>query len=158
MATEEQKKARELRLFNDMLIGFCKGLYELFEDSALVVVETVGTNVLKEMEGELGLEIQGEASQDILTEIGRLLEDEYGLCQNTRLVIEGDEIAIHVEGCHLWKLTTGLREAGVPPYTCVPMMMAMAALRKRLGRKAKFVAIKQDDDKRLCDIDFRLLG
>jgi len=158
MATEEQKKARQLRLFNDVIFGFAKGLYDLFEDSALAAVDTLGEDILEEMEHELGLEIHGEDPQDILTEIGRLLVDEYGLCKSARLVIEGGEIDAYVEGCLLWKATKDLREAGIPPYTCVPMMMAMAALRKRLGQKAKFVAIKQDDDKRLCDIDFHLLS
>jgi hypothetical protein len=37
------------------------------------------------------------------------------------------------------------------------MMMASAALHKRLGVKAKFVSVEQDSDKRLCDIDFHLM-
>ncbi len=32
MATEEQKKGRQTRLFNDIIAGFAKGLYELFDD------------------------------------------------------------------------------------------------------------------------------
>jgi hypothetical protein len=157
MATMEQKKLRQLKLFNDLIFGFAKGLYDLFGDSALATVDTIGEDILEEMEHELGLEIHGETPQDILTEIERLLVDEYGLCKNARLVIEGDEIDMYVEGCLLWKATTDLAEAGVPPYTCVPMMMASAALHKRLGKKAKFVSLDQDKDNRVCDIDFHMM-
>jgi hypothetical protein len=157
MATMEQKKLRQLRVFNDLIFGFAKGLYDLFGDSALATVDTIGEDILEEMEHELGLEIHGENPQDILTEIERLLVDEYGFCKNARLVIEGDEIDMFMEGCLLWKATSDLKEAGVPPYTCVPMMMASAALHKRLGKKAKFVSIEQDIDKRICDIDFHMM-
>ncbi|MGC9400484.1 MAG: hypothetical protein ACP5HM_15295 [Anaerolineae bacterium] len=159
MATMEEKKLRELRLFNNLISGFAKGLYELFSDSALATIDTIGENVLQEMEDELGLEIQGEKPQDILTEIGRLLEDEYGLVKSARLEIdpEARKIDIRCESCRLWKMSWDLQEEGIPPYTCVPMMMASSALRKRLGRRAKFIAIEQDSDKHICDIHFRLL-
>ena len=159
MATMEEKKLRQLRLFNDLIFGFAKGLYDLFGDSALATVDTIGEDVLEEMEHELGLEIQGENPHDLLMEIERLLEDEYGLVKSAKLEMhpETDEIDMVCEGCLLWKATSDLQEEGIPPYTCVPMMMASAALHKRLGKKAKFVGIKQDDDKRICDIDFHLV-
>ncbi len=157
MATEEQKKVRQVRVFNDIIFGFAKGLYDLFGDSALATVDAIGEDILQDMEHELGLEIQGENPQDLLTEIERLLVDEYGFCKGARLVIEGDEIDMFIEGCMLWKATTQLAEAGVPPYTCVPMMMASAALHKRLGQKAKFVSIEQDTAKFVCDIDFHVM-
>ena len=157
MATMEEKKLRQLRLFNDLVFGFAKGLYDLFGDSALATVDTIGEDILEEMEHELALEIHGENPQDILTEIERLLIDEYGLVKHAKLVIEGDEIDMICEGCLLWKCTKDLTAEGIPPYTCVPMMMASAALHKRLGRKARFVGLEQDMDKRLCDIDFHML-
>ena len=40
MATMEEKKLRQLRLFNDLIFGFAKGLYDLFGDSALATVDT----------------------------------------------------------------------------------------------------------------------
>lgn len=159
MATMEEKKLRQLRLFNNLVFGFAKGLYDLFGDSALATVDTIGEDILEEMEHELGLEIHGENPHDILLEIERLLEDEYGLVKSAKLEMhpETHEIDMICEGCLLWKATKDLQEEGVPPYTCVPMMMASAALHKRLGKKAKFVSIEQEDDKRLCDIDFHLM-
>lgn len=159
MATMEEKKLRQLRLFNDLIFGFAKGLYDLFGDSALATVDTIGEDILEEMEHELGLEIRGENPQDILMEIERLLEDEYGMVKSARLEMhpETHEIDMICEGCLLWKATSDLQEEDIPPYTCVPMMMASAALHKRLGKKAKFVSIEQENDKRLCDVDFRIL-
>ena len=157
MATMEEKKLRQLRLFNDLIFGFAKGLYDLFGDAALATVDTIGEDILEEMEHELGLEIHGEDPQDLLTEIERLLVDEYGMLKHAKLVISDHHIDMICEGCLLWTATKDLQEQGVPPYTCVPMMMASAALHKRLGRKAKFISIEQETDKRLCDIDFKLL-
>ena len=159
MATEEQKKIRQLKLFNDLIFGFAKGLYDLFGDSAIATVDTIGEDILEEMEHDLGLEIHGEDPQDILTEIERLMVDEFGLVKSARLEMhpETHEINMICEGCLLTKATKDLSEAGVPPYTCVPMMMASAALHKRLHKKAKFVKLDQDLEKRVCDIDFHLL-
>jgi hypothetical protein len=158
MATMEEKKIRQLRLFNNLIFGFAKGLYDLFGDSALATVDTIGEDILEEMEHELGLEIHGEDPQDLLMEIERLLQDEYGLVKSAKLEMhpETHEIDMVCEGCLLWKATRDLQEEDIPPYSCVPMMMASAALHKRLGKKAKFLSIEQDMDKRLCDIDFRL--
>lgn len=159
MATEEQKKARQLRLFNDLIFGFAKGLYDLFDDSAVAIAGTIGEDILEEMEHELGLEIAGEGPKEILTEIERLLVDEYGLLKDAKLIIneETHHIDMVCTGCLLWKATSDLGEAGIPPYTCVPMMMATAALGKRLGKRARFISIEQDEGKHTCDVDFEML-
>jgi len=156
MATEEVKKARQLKLCNDILFGFAKGMYDLFGESALATVDEIGDDIIGEMEHELGLEIHGEDPQAILTELGRLLMDEYGMYQQGKIQISDHQIDVVIERCMFWSATKDLSEAGVPPYTCVPMMMAAAALRKRLGKKARFMGIQQDLEKRTCDIDFHL--
>lgn len=157
MATEEQKKARMVKLFNTIIFGFAKGLYDLFGDAALATADTIGEDIVEEMEHELGLEIHGEDPQAILTEIERLLLDEYGLAKSLRIEIKDHEIDLFCEGCAMWHATKELKAAGVPPYTCVPMTIAAAALRKRLGRKARFTGIQQDFDKQTCEINFYLL-
>lgn len=87
MATEEQKKARVIRLFNMLIFGLGKGLYDLFGDAAIGIVGPIGEEILEEMEQELGLEIHGEDPQTILTEIERILIDEYGLVKDARIEI-----------------------------------------------------------------------
>ena len=61
------------------------------------------------------------------------------------------------EGCLLWHCTQDMLAAGAPPFHCVPMMIAEAALHKRLGRKARYLKITQDKEKRICDIDLELI-
>jgi hypothetical protein len=157
VATEEQKKARLIRLFNNLVYGYAHGLYEMFDEAMLSTVSTIGEDILEDMENDLGLEIHGESPQVILTEIERLLIDEYGMAKRVTLTIDDDTIGLVCEDCVLWKATEDLKAAGVPPYTCLPMTLATAALRKRLGLKARFVSIEQEMDKRICDIEFELL-
>ncbi len=157
MATEEQKKARLLKLFNDIVFGFGKGLYDMFGDSALATVDTIGEDIIEEMEHEMGLEIHGEDPQQILTELARLMVDEYGLLKTCSYKIKDHEIDLLAEGCELWHATKDIMAAGAPPFHCVPMMMAEAALHKRLGKRAHFVGITQDDGKHVCDIDFHMM-
>ncbi len=156
MATEDQKKERQTRLFNDIIAGFAKGLYDLFGDSALAMVATLGDKIIGEMEQELGLEISGESAQDILTEMSRLLVDEYGISDEIDTIITDDDIAITVTNCRLWRTSASLEKNDVPPYICVPMMMASASLRERLGMKSKFTGIEQDKDKHICKIAFKM--
>jgi len=157
MATEEQKKARLLKLFNDIVFGFGKGLYDLFGDSAMAAVDTIGEDIIEDMEHEMGLEIHGENPQDILTELERVLVDEYGLAKNITMKISEHEVDLYCEGCELWHATKDILASGAPPFHCVPMMIAEAALHKRLGKKAHFVGITQDDAKKICDIDFHMI-
>ena len=158
MATEEQKKIRQFRAFNIMVAGLAKGLYDLFGDAAIGVLTPMGEEIIEEMEHECGLEIHGEDPETILTELERLLVDEYGFMEKASLKIndETHEIDVICEGCLLWRATQDLLDANMPPLTCIPMMISEAALRKRLGKRAKFVGITRDDSKKLCDIDFHL--
>lgn len=160
MATDEQKKARMLHMYDLLVSGLAHGLYDLFGDALVGIVEPIGEEILEEMERELGLEIQGESVEDILTELERILVDEYGLVKHIEIKYdeESHEVDIICEGCMLWKVTEKLTAQGVPPHTCAPMMMAMAALRERTGNKAQFVGITQDLDKKICDIDFHLFN
>ncbi len=157
MATEEQKKMRLIKLFNDVVFGFGKGLYDLFGDSAMATVDTIGEDIIEEMEHELGLEIHGEDPQEILIELERLLIDEYGLFKSATIKIADHEVDLICEGCVLWHATQDMLATGAPPFHCVPMMIAEAALHKRLGKRAKFVGLTQDKDKRICDLDFHLM-
>ncbi len=157
MATEEVKKARQLKLCNDILFGFAKGMYDLFGDSALATVDEIGEDIIEEMEHEMGLEIHGEDPQAILTELERLMIDEYGMCRTAKLGVQEHEVDVVVEGCMFWHSTQELHKEGIPPFTCVPMMIAEAALHKRLGKKAHFVGVKYDNEKHQCDIDFHLV-
>ncbi len=159
MATDEQKKARELRLYNDILAGFAKGLYDLFEDAALAIMKEIGAKVLAQMEDELALEIQGESPQDILDEIARLLVDEYGLMTEINITFddESHHLGIHCQDCSFWQLCSSLKSDNIEPYVCVPMMMSTSSLHQRLGQRAKFGGITLTESNRTCAIDFQMI-
>jgi SHS2 domain-containing protein len=158
MATDEQKKLRMMHMYNILITGLAHGLYDLFGNAMVGIVEPIGEEILEEMERELGIEIHGETMEDILTEVERIIVDEYGMVDNISLEIhpETHEVDLICTGCKLWHVTETLQAQGIPPHHCPPMMMASAALRKRSGRKARFVGITQDTKKKTCDIDFHL--
>jgi hypothetical protein len=157
MANEEQKKARLLMLSNSLISGYGKGLYDLFGDSALATVSTIGESTIKEMENEMGLEIHGENPQDILSELGRILVDEYGLARSMKFEIQGQDMNVVCQGCLLWPATKSILASGAPPFHCVPMMLAKVVIGKRLGKKTQFVSLKQEDSTKVCDIHARIL-
>lgn len=154
MATEEVKKARLMKLFNSVVFGFGKGLYDLFGDSAIATASSIGEDLIEEMEHEMGLEIHGEDPDAIMTELARVLEDEYGLIKDARFSHDGNEGNVFCQGCELWHATEDMLASGAQPFHCVPMMVIDAALNKRLGLKVHFKGITQDKEKHVCDIDF----
>ena len=49
MATEEQKKARQMKLFNEVIFGLAKGMWELFGEGAYATATEVGEEIIEEM-------------------------------------------------------------------------------------------------------------
>ncbi len=155
MATEEQKKIRQMKLFNEMIFGLAKGMWELFGEGSLGVCAEIGEEIIEEMEHDMGLEIRGENPQDMLTELERILIDEVGACQGADLKIKDNRIDIFIEDCILLHASSDLQKEGIPPFTCVPMMIAAAALRERLGLKERLIGITIEGNK--CDIAFEMI-
>ena len=155
MASEEQKKTRQIKLFNEVIFGLCKGMWELLGEGAYATVTEIGEEILEEIEHDMGLEIQGENPEDMLTEIERLLVDELGACKKASLKIEGKRIDMVIEGDILQHSYLDLKKEGIQPFVCPSMMIASAALRERLGLKERLIGITVDDDK--IDIAFEML-
>jgi hypothetical protein len=156
MATEEQKKARLLNVFNITIYGLIKGLWDLFGESSFATVQSVGNRVLTTMEKESGLEIHGENQEDILQEIVRLLTDEVGTMSNGDVMIEGKDVSIACQECVLRKATRWLEDDGIQPFACLPMNVATAAMRKRLGAKHRLLGREWDAQTQTCTIKFEL--
>lgn len=152
MATEEQKKIRQVKLFNEVIYGLAKGMWDLFGEGSYATVTEVGEGIVEGMERDLGLEIQGEAPQDILTELGRIYVDEVGGSKLADFKIKDDRIDIIIEDCILLHTSRELQKSGIQPFTCIPMMIAAAALRERLGLKAQVGNIAIEGNK--CVISF----
>ena len=137
MATEEQKKKNMMRLMTLMIAGMAKALYDMFGESAFATMSEVGKTTLEIMEQEMGLEVDGENPQDVITEIGRIFADEMGFVESFSTTTEGNEIALSVNRCQGWNLTQSILKTGVEiPFTCPIMNVCQAAL-IRMGKPAQ---------------------
>lgn len=136
MATEEQKKENLIRMKNLMIAGMAKALWELFGESANATMIEVGKDTLEIMEKEMGLELDGESAEDVLTEIGRIFTDEFGYVDSFKVEVDGNSISLFVDNCRGWYLTQQIMKTGVElPFTCPIMNVGQAAL-MRIGKPA----------------------
>lgn len=158
MATEEQKKERLLKVFNIAMYSLIQGLWDLFGESSFATLNTVGDRILQTIEKESGLEIQGENPKDILLEVSRLLADEIGTMKSGKVTMTEDgHVDMACEGCFLRQATDWLEKDGVQPFACVPMNIAAAAMRKRLGARHRVLGRQWDKNSQTCTIKFQLL-
>lgn len=157
MATEEQKKKNVMRLMTLMIAGMAKALYDLFGETAFATMTEVGKSTLEIMEQEMGLEVDGEAPKDVLTEIGRLFADEMGFIESFSTTEEGNVLTLTVNHCQGWDLTQTILKTGVEiPFTCPIMNVCQAAL-IRMGHPAQ-KTISPIPETRGSNIQFTLIG
>jgi len=157
MATEAQKAERLTKVFNVGMYGMIKGLWDMFGESAFATTNSIGDRLLSTLEKESGLEIHGENPKDIMQEIVRLLADEVGTMKSGAVKIDGDRVSIACEKCFLREATGWLDAEGVQPFACVPMGIAAAAMRKRLGTKHRVLGRDWDAASETCTIKFQLI-
>ncbi|RME42112.1 MAG: hypothetical protein D6796_14910 [Caldilineae bacterium] len=157
MATEEEKKRNLARLNAMIIYGLEKGLWDLFGESALATTNTVGEGMLAILEKTMGLEIAGEDPQDILTEIGRLFVDEFGIATRFDMEKAGEDVNFTVEHCVLMNVEKDLIEAGIKPFVCPYLNIAAAALRQRLGGKTQISRFEVDTGNSCCHLQFKML-
>ena len=158
MATDAEKKKRLNRVFNITIYALAKGLWDLFGESAFATTNSIGDEILKVLEKEAGLEIHGESPEDILIEIERLLIDEIGTMSDGEVTIDDDgTVRMACTRCFLRSATADLEADGVQPFACVPMTIAAAAMRKRLGTRHRVLGRDWDSETETCTIKFELL-
>ncbi len=156
MATEEQKKQRLLKVFNIGMYSLIGGLWDLFGESSFATTQAIGDRILETMEKESGLEIEGENPEDIIQEIVRLLVDEVGTMSDGKVMIQDKSVSLACKECFLREATGWLEKDGVQPFACVPMNIAAAAMRKRLGIKHRLRGREWDSASQTCTIKFEL--
>ena len=137
MATDMEKKENKLRLTDLALTGLAKGVWDFVGETAFALAPAMGEDILKVLEKEMGLEIQGEKPEDVLNEIARLFVDEFGCAESIDVSAEGDStFKVQVNSCIDRQKTQKMKEAGVTkPFTC-PIMNACLAALKRMDIKA----------------------
>lgn len=136
MASEEKKKANQLRLMGFTMRGVALGIWDIVGETASSLGPRIGEQTLEVMEKEMGLEIAGEKPEDVLTEIGRLFVDEFGFCESVNVEPGSDTITMTVNKCLMATLTGKLIDDGVDPFICPYRNAGLAAL-KRLGVKTR---------------------
>ncbi len=157
MATEEEKK-RNLARMNAMIIyGLEKGLWDLFGESALATANTVGAGMLEILGKSMGLEIEGEDPQDMLTEIGRIFVDEYDIATACDILKSGDAIEMNVQNCVLMQVEKDLIAQGVKPFVCPFLNIAAAAMRRHSDVKTSISKFEVDTENRRCNLCFRMV-
>ena len=157
MATEEEKK-RNLARMNAMIIyGLEKGLWDLFGESALATTNTVGEGMLEILQKSMGLEIEGENPQDMLTEIGSIFVDEYGIATDFDITQNGDSVELDVQNCVLMHVEKDLIKAGIKPFVCPFLNIAAAAMRRNAGVKTAISKFEVDTENHRCSLCFELV-
>lgn len=133
MASEEEKKRQLVRVLELMIEGLAKGIYDLFEESAYALMRTVGQDLVAIMEKEMGLEIHGENPTDVLTELLRLWEDEFGYFDETSVkeIDNGWEIEGH--HCKGYNLNEKIVSLGIKEPFTDPAMNSMHAILEKLN-------------------------
>jgi hypothetical protein len=157
MATDREKKERLLEIFNVVVYGLARGLWDLFGEASFATTNSIGDQVLELLEKKAGLEIHGESPEVILTEVERLLVDEVGAMSAAEVSKDGDVISMACTHCFLRQATKDLEEVDVQPFACVPMTIAAAAMRKRLGTKHRLMGRNWDPKTETCTIQFELM-
>ncbi len=146
MATHGENQENRLRLTNTILAAMGVGLHDMLGDSAKGLSTQFGEAILKTMESEMGLELQGESVDIWAAEIGRLYVNEFAA--GTGFNVEGSAESVYVEalGCMFQKACDQLEKNGTPLFIC-PVRAVCAAALKRLDVKARLGDIKRSGDK-----------
>lgn len=154
MATDEEKKVNRLRLLDMVFASVARGFWELVEDGALALGPALGKQLLSVMENEMGLEIAGEDTQDVINEMGRLFVDEFGFAQKVDVQQNQDGIALHVHNCVLKTMDAELTNDGIEPFICPFRNCGLAALTRANVRTRPAVVV---DEQQGCTVTFRTL-
>ena len=158
MATDEQKRQRLLKVFNIGMYGMIKGLWDMFGESSFAMAGSIGDRILEMLERDSGLEVHGEDEKAILHEVVRLLVDEVGTMAGGQVSIDGSKIGLACQKCFLQEATGWLEADGVQPFACIPMNIAAAAMRKRLGKRNRLLGRDWDAETQTCTIRFEMLN
>lgn len=136
MATDDKKKANQLRLMGITMRGVALGIWDVVGETASSLGPSIGAQTLEVLEKEMGLEIAGEKPEDVLTEIGRLFVDEFGFAERVDVDSSSGSVSMVVNNCKMAALTGKLIDDGVDPFICPYRNTGLAAL-KRLGLHAR---------------------
>ena len=147
MATEEQKKASQLRLANMIIYGLTVSVWDMVGESAYVFSKGMGDVILPVLEKEMGLELAGESHLDVATEVGRIVVDELGIAKDIEITGDSDNLVMKLREYTLRPLYDNLAAAGVEKPFIDPVMCIGEAVLHRMGQKCRFDIENWDEGK-----------
>jgi len=147
MATEDEKKKQLVKVFSLIIEGLAKGIYDLLGESSFALMRIVGKDILEIMQKEMGFEIEGEESSEVLTELLRIWVDEIGFFEEAKVKEIDNGWEIVGSHCKGWNLTQKILATGVSePFTC-PVMNSMHAALEKIGLETHMKIEPQKDIK-----------
>lgn len=132
MTDESEKTQNKLRLANLALQSLAQGVWDFVGETAFALTPVMGEDILKGLEQEMGLKLQGQKPAEVIHQIGRLMVDEFGVIENFECQVTSDQkITIKVEACVQHAFCQELLNAGVTkPFICPLANACQAALRR----------------------------
>lgn len=157
MASEEQKLHAKMQVYNTALFGMIAGLWDLFGESAFATAHTVGDKILETLEKEGVLKITASTPEAIVKQVSQVLVEEIGFVEDAQPNVASDgTVAIACKRCALTEVTAKLEAQGIQPFSCVPMLIATAALRKYAGIQSYVRGRTFAPEHEVCTIEFKM--
>ena len=136
MATEQEKTTHLARMLGLATVGMTLGIWELVEESATTLTPIIGTQLIGEIEKQLGLEIAGEKPEDLFVELGRIFVDEYGFASEAKVVSADKTIRVTFKNAVGSPEFAMLKERGVEKLFSHPFMCTGVAALSRMGTQS----------------------
>ena len=155
MATEEAKKENTLHMAELSLEVLAAEVWDTLGESAMVLGRGMGDAILEMLEKEEGLEIASEDPANVDKEIDRIFVDEFGFAKEISAeVASNGDATISVSNCINTKFTDKMLANGVKMNFTCPIMLAVDAYMRRIGRKGR-VQISRWPEGKGCKISFK---
>ena len=138
MAIDLHKMDNNLLLTEITLGSLTTSTWNMLGETSFSFSRPMGTRILKFMEANMGLEIEGEDPKDVMIEISRVLVDEFGFCSNIEILEQSDGgYELKVKGCLKRDFCDVIAQAGVEKLFICPVLNSTQAALRRLGHKYK---------------------
>ena len=137
MATEQEKTTHLARMLGLANVGMTLGIWELVEESATTLTPIIGTQLIGEIEKQLGLEIAGEKPHDLFVELGRIFVDEVGFGSEVKVESADKTILVTFKNAAGSPEFASLKEHGVEKLFSHPYLCTGIAALARMGIKAR---------------------
>jgi hypothetical protein len=156
MMPENEKTQNKLRLTNLTLQSLTKGVWEFVGDTAFAMTQVMGEDILKVLEQDMGLKIQGQNPKEVVDQIGRIMVEKFGVIENYECNLDSNQkITIKVKSCIQNTFCQELYDAGITkPFICPHANACQAALRRLKLKVSRDIQVSPTGD---CTYSFEIM-